>query len=128
VQGHFKELQEDIMKIEIEVVGKGVAKALLDDRNPKTATEIYNLLPLEGEAIEWQEEVYFTIPMVSEYENPSSTSESGDLSYWPPGYAFCIFYGASQPASEVNHIGRITENLELLVEVSEGDIILLRKV
>lgn len=116
------------MEIEIEVVGKGVVKALLDDRNPETAIKIYNILPLEGEALEWQEEVYFTIPMVTEYENPSSTSENGDLSYWPPGYAFCIFFGTSQPASEVNHIGRITENLDLFREVSEGDTLLLRKV
>jgi hypothetical protein len=115
------------MEIEIEVVGKGVAKAILDDRNPETATKIYEILPLEGEALEWQEEVYFTIPLVTEYENPSPTSERGDLSYWPPGYAFCIFYGASQPASEVNHIGQITENLDLFREVVEGDTLLLRK-
>ncbi|HNR26541.1 MAG TPA: cyclophilin-like fold protein [Methanobacteriaceae archaeon] len=116
------------MEIEIEVVGKGVAKAILDDRNPETATKIYNILPLEGEALEWQDEVYFTIPLVSGYENPSSSSESGDLSYWPPGYAFCIFFGNTQPVSEVNHIGRITENLELFSEVSGDDTILLRKV
>lgn len=116
------------MELEIEVVGKGVAKAILDDRNPETAAKIYDLLPLEGEVLEWQEEVYITIPLVTDYENASSTSETGDLSYWPPGYAFCIFYGASQPASEVNHIGRITENLDLFREVSEGETILLRKV
>jgi hypothetical protein len=115
------------MEITIEVVGKGVAKALLDDRNPETAAKIYNILPLDGEAIKWQEEVYFTIPLVTEYENPSSTSERGDISYWPPGYAFCIFFGASQPASEVNHIGRIIENLDLFREVSEGDNLLLKK-
>ncbi|NYT18545.1 MAG: hypothetical protein GKB98_02915 [Methanobacteriales archaeon] len=115
------------MELEIEVAGKGVAKAILDDRNLNTAAKIYGILPIEGEALDWQEEVYFTIPLVAEYENPSSTSESGDLSYWPPGYAFCIFYGASQPASEVNHIGRITENLDLFREVVEGDTIIIRK-
>lgn len=116
------------MEIEIEVVGKGVAKAILDDRNPKTALKIYNILPLDGEALEWKEEVYFTIPLITEYENPSPTSEKGDLSYWPPGYAFCIFYGTSQPASEVNHVGRITANLDLFTEVAEGDTLLVRKV
>ncbi|MDP3066521.1 MAG: cyclophilin-like fold protein [Methanobacteriaceae archaeon] len=116
------------MKIEIEVVGKGVAKAVLDHRNPETADKIYDILPLEGEAIKWQEEVYLTIPMVSAYENPSPSSEKGDLSYWPPGYAFCIFYGDSQPASEVNHIGKVTENLELFKEVEEGDSILIKTI
>ncbi|HMK53328.1 MAG TPA: cyclophilin-like fold protein, partial [Methanobacteriaceae archaeon] len=108
--------------------GKGIAKAVLDDRNPQTAKKIYDILPLEAEAINWQEEVYFTIPLVTEYENRSASSKEGDLSYWPPGYAFCIFYGASQPASEVNHIGKITENLELFRDVEEGDSILIRKI
>ena len=115
------------MEIEIEVVGKGVAKAILDDRNPETATKIYKYSP-GRRGPEWQDEVYFTIPLVSGYENPSSSSESGDLSYWPPGYAVCIFFGTTQPVSEVNHIGRITENLELFSEVSGDDTILLRKV
>ena len=116
------------MEIEIEVISKGVARVVLDDRNPETAAKIYNILPLEGEALEWQEEVYFTIPIVTGYENSSSSSERGDISYWPPGYAFCIFYGASQPASEVNHIGKVTENLDLFREVAEGDILKVRKV
>ena len=51
------------MEIEIEVVGKGKAKAVLDDRNPITAAAIYNNLPLEGEANLWLEEVYFDVPI-----------------------------------------------------------------
>ena len=116
------------MEIEIEVVGKGVARQFWMIGTRRLLLKIYNILPLEGEALEWQDEVYFTIPLVSGYENPSSSSESGDLSYWPPGYAFCIFFGTTQPVSEVNHIGRITENLELFSEVSGDDTILLRKV
>jgi len=42
------------MEIEIEVIGKGVARVILADRNPETAAKIYNILPLEGEALEWQ--------------------------------------------------------------------------
>jgi hypothetical protein len=114
------------MKIEIEVVGKGKALAELDDRNPQTSEEIYENLPLEGNAQVWLEETYFQIPVNINYENPSSTSVKGDLSYWPPGSAFCIFYGKSQPASAVNHIGRVTNNLELLKKVKENDKIILK--
>jgi hypothetical protein len=115
------------MDLEIEIVGKGLALALLDDQNPLTVNKITDLLPFEGEAIQWQEEVYFTIPLVSDYENPSASSQIGDISYWPPGCAFCIFYGTSQPASNVNHIGKIIDNLELFKNVEEGDTIILRK-
>ena len=117
-----------IMKIEIEVLGKGKASAELDDRNPETSKEIYDHLPLEGNAQVWLEETYFQISINMEYENPSSTSVEGDLSYWPPGSAFCIFYGESQPASEVNHIGRVTNNLKLFRDVNDQDKIILRKI
>jgi hypothetical protein len=116
------------MQLEIEVVGKGKALAELDDRNPETSKKIYENLPLEGNAQVWLEETYFQIPINLDYENASSTSVKGDLSYWPPGSAFCIFYGESQPASAVNPIGRITKNLELFKEVEEEDIIILNSI
>jgi hypothetical protein len=115
------------MEIEIEVMGKGKAIGKLDDRNPKTARLIFEELPIEGNVNIYFEEVYFTIPIESEYENPSGTSKCGDISYWPPGNALCVFYGDSQPASDVNHIGEIIKNLEVIKEAQDGDKIIIRK-
>ncbi len=115
------------MEIEIEVVGKGKAVAKLDDRNMETAQKVYDALPFEGNTNIYFEEVYFTIPVGLEYENPSGKSECGDISYWPPGNAFCIFYGDSEPASDVNHFGEVTENLEVLKAAEDGDKIIIRK-
>lgn len=115
------------MLLEIEIMGKGKAQAELDNRNLQTAREIYNDLPIEGSANVWLEEVYFPISKNLDYETPSSKASRGDLSYWPPGAAFCIFYGESQPASDVNHIGRITGNLVIFEEVVSGDKIIIRK-
>ena len=61
-----------------------------------------------------------------DYENPSKTTGEGDICYWPPGPAFCIFYGKSQPVSEVNNIGKITENLELFKKCEDGDEIIVK--
>lgn len=116
------------MKIEIEIEGKGKATAELDDRNPKTAHEFYENLPIEGRGLLWLEEVYFDIPLTMDYENSSKSAEIGDISYWPPGYAFCIFFGDTQPYSEVNHIGKITDNLELFFDFNEGERIIIRKI
>ena len=115
------------MEIEIEVVEKGKAIGKLDDRNPETARSIFEELPIEGKANIYLEEVYFDISLNSEYENPSGESKCGDISFWPPGNAFCIFYGNSQPASDVNHIGEIIENLEVLKAAKDGDKIIIRK-
>ena len=115
------------MEIEIELVGKGKAIAELDQRNPITATKIYKLLPIDGEANLYLEEVYFVIPIKLEYENTSTTSKKGDISYWPPGSAFCIFYGDSQPASDVNHVGKVTKNLGLWHKAESGDEVIIKK-
>jgi len=115
------------MEIEIEVVGKGKATGKLDKRNPETAKKIYEALTVEGSSNIYFEEIYFTIPVQMEYENPSDKSKCGDISYWPPGNAFCVFYGESQPASDVNHIGVITENIEVLKSAEEGDRVIIRK-
>ncbi|EKQ54067.1 MAG: hypothetical protein B655_1041 [Methanobacterium sp. Maddingley MBC34] len=115
------------MEIEIEILKKGTIKVLLDDRNPENAQAFYKSLPMEGEAQLWQEEVFFPIPLEHDYENPLPSSDKGDISYWPPGKAFCIFFGDSQPASDVNHIGRVVEGLELMKSVEEGDRVVIRK-
>lgn len=115
------------MRIRITVEGKGHATGELDDRNPESASRIYDSLPIEGRALLWMEEVYFDIPLDLDYENPSDSASPGDISYWPPGYALCIFFGSTQPYSPVNHIGRITENLELFFSVDEGDRIIIER-
>ncbi len=116
------------MEIIIEVEGKGKARARLDGRNQETATRFFKTLPIKGKANIWLDEVYFIIPLELEYENQYSNANKGDISYWPPGAAFCIFYGESQPASPVNHIGKVTENLELFTEVEKEDKIIITPV
>ncbi|HPJ30322.1 MAG TPA: cyclophilin-like fold protein [Methanothrix sp.] len=113
--------------IEIVVEGKGSALAEIDDRNPRTAREILERLPLEARAQLWQEEVYFDLLFAITDENPSPQAEAGDVSYWTPGSAFCIFYGGSQPYSAVNHIGRIFSGLDIFPGVEVGDRIVLRE-
>ena len=54
--------------------------------------------------------------------------ELGDLGYWPPGRAFCIFFGptpASQgdeirPVSPVNVVGRVTGDAREFKRVQSG--------
>ncbi len=97
-----------------------------------TASGIAEILPLKGRAIRWGKEIYFSIPFSAEPEDPQTVVCSGDLAYWPPGRAFCIFWGTTpasldndeiRPASEVNIVGRIVSGLGLLEQelVNSGD-------
>jgi len=113
--------------IEIVVEGKGEALVEIIDQNPRTAREIIERLPLEARAQTWQEEIYFALPFGLADENPSPQAEAGDVSYWLPGSAFCIFYGSSQPYSAVNHIGKVVRGLDIFLGVEDGDRIILRR-
>lgn len=81
-----------------------------------TAKHIAAALPIRSAFSTWGDEIYFGIPVTAELEaNAQEVVQIGDLGYWPPGKAFCIFFGqtpASQPgkimpASAVNVIGTV---------------------
>lgn len=113
--------------ITIEVVGKGEAIAELDGRNPRIAEELLQKLPIIGRANLWGDEVYFEVPLELDNENASQTAGIGDISYWSPGPALCIFFGQTQPYSAVNHLGKVVGGLDLFKKVEEGDRIVLSR-
>ena len=87
-----------------------------------TAKAISNILPITAAANTWGDEIYFSMPITLELENGQEVVDLGDLGYWPPGGAFCIFYGltpASQgdeirPASAVTIIGKVHGDITAL--------------
>lgn len=98
----------------IRITAANVAgEATLD--SSQTATAIWDALPIDGRASTWGDEIYFTVPVTCPPESPREVVAMGDLGYWPPGSAFCIFFGPTpasvgdeiRPASPVNVFGRI---------------------
>ncbi|OLB42418.1 MAG: hypothetical protein AUI04_04945 [Candidatus Rokubacteria bacterium 13_2_20CM_2_64_8] len=102
------------------------AKARLDAS--KTASAIWDALPIEAKAETWGDEIYFGIGATIVPESPRATVDMGDLGYWPPGKAFCIFFGptpASQgdeirPASPVNVLGRVDGDATVFKKIRAG--------
>ncbi len=88
---------------------------------PRTVEELTKAIPFTSKAFLWKEEIYFETPVSMGPEKPRSSIKPGDLGYWPPGKAFCIFYGKSQPYSPVNIIGRVLTDLEPLHRVRHGE-------
>jgi hypothetical protein len=95
----------------------------------RTADAIWQALPIEGRASRWGDEIYFPIPLDLSPEDGREVVEAGDLGYWPPGTAFCVFWGrtpASQAdeiraASPVNIFGRIEEGATDFGRVRSGE-------
>ena len=94
-----------------------------------TAREILDALPIEAAGSLWGDEIYFSIPVHCDAEPEARTEfDVGELGYWPPGNAFCIFYGPTpashgeQPtmANPGNPIGRILDDTRPLKQASHG--------
>lgn len=102
------------------ISGKTLLEAELNDS--MTASRIADILPFNGSVSRWGNEIYFSIPLSAGSENPQTVVKEGDIAYWPPGKAFCIFWGTTpassgseiRPASEVNIVGRILSGWDLL--------------
>lgn len=59
-------------------------------------------LPLEVSMSRWGDEYYGSIPTeIYEDDNSRDLLEIGEIAFWPPGNAFCIFFGPT-PMSEGN--------------------------
>jgi hypothetical protein len=101
----------------------------------RTAGAIWEALPIEKTANLWGEEVYFAIPVKTELENGQEVVQIGDLAYWPPGAAFCLFFGKTpvssdggiRPASAVTVVGKIISDVSVLKQAAAGDKVLISK-
>lgn len=90
-------------------------------------------LPISASARTWGDEIYFPIPVEAELEDGKEVVEMGDLGYWPPGNAFCIFFGPTpvsrgteiRPASAVTIIGRVDGDATIFRGVGSGEAVVV---
>jgi hypothetical protein len=109
------------------------AEARLNDSS--SAAAIWDALPLRASAETWGDEIYFDIGLALAAESPQAVVEAGDLAYWPPGRAFCIFFGPTpaserdeiRPASPVNVVGRVIGDPGVFKRVRAGTTVSLER-
>ena len=120
-------------KIQIKV-GKLALPAELNDS--PTAAAIAAALPIKAKGNRWGEEIYFRIPVKQEEAGDARAEMAvGELAYWPPGNAFCIFFGPTpasvgqepRAASPVNPIGRVTGDVAPLRQAADDSEVVLEK-
>lgn len=123
------------MRIRISTQSTGEIYAELSEENPRTARAIWDALPFGARANTWGDEIYFSIPVEVGAENQKEVVEMGDLGYWPPGNAFCIFFGPTpasrgdeiRPASPVNVFGRVVGDPRVFKNVRSGERVKVEK-
>ena len=96
----------------------------------ETAQAIYDALPIECIGSRWGDEYYSRIDVqMTEASDSRSEMAVGELAYWPPGTAFCVFFGPTpasfgdepRAASPVNPIGHISEGCSELSELDHSE-------
>tara|TARA_A100001037_G_scaffold169605_2_gene152294 strand:+ start:2408 stop:2782 length:375 start_codon:yes stop_codon:yes gene_type:complete len=108
-------------------------EGVLNDSN--TSNLIWDSLPINSSVSTWGDEIYFSIPVSDNEDNSKEVVELGDLGYWPPGNAFCIFFGLTpassegeiRPASPVNILGKIIGELDSLKQVKPGESVIISR-
>jgi hypothetical protein len=114
--------------------GKVETSAQLNDG--PTANAIWNALPLSARGARWGKEIYFSIPVKVKDHDTHEVVEKGDLGYWEPGNAFCIFWGPTpasrgaeiRPASPVSVFGKIEGDAAVFDAVTSGTPVKIEKI
>ena len=114
----------------------GSVTAVAELLNTKTAGAIWQALPFTSKVNTWGDEIYFRIPVRIELEAGQEIVNSGDLGYWPPGSAFCIFFGPTpmsnkdeiRAASAVDVFGKVVDDARVFKNVKDGEKIAVERV
>ena len=115
------------MQIRIRIKA-GSVEAIAELNDTATAQAIRGTLPITGCANRWGEEIYFSIPVNIELEAGSELVSIGDLGYWPPGNALCIFFGPTpisqgdeiRPAGAVTVFGKLIGEPTVFAQIASG--------
>ena len=116
------------------VLEDGTALAVELDDGP-AAAQLRAALPLELTLSRWGDEYYGSLPVkLSATGRKRDVYEVGEVALWPPGNAFCIFFGPT-PASHGEEprmaspgvpLGRIVSGAPVLKRLGESVRVTLR--
>ncbi len=109
------------------------ATAVLNDSS--TADKVWDALPITSAGSTWGDEIYFRVPIEAEEDDAREVVSMGDVAFWPPGEALCLFFGPTpvsrgdeiRPASPVNAVGRIEGDATIFKQVKSGATVTVEK-
>ena len=110
--------------VEIRIDGKTFPAVLNES---VAACQIFDALPLSGDGNRWGDEIYFDVGADFDAGDQCEEVKIGDIAYWRPGQALCLFYGRTpastserpRAASPVTVVGRLCEDAQVLRSVED---------
>ena len=116
-------------RLMLELKGKGVCECeLARHLAPLTVGTLMRSLPVEGRAYYFEDKfVYFETGLTIGTEKQRSDFKRGDMAFMISNGSVCIFVKDESASTNMNPIGRMITNLELIESSAPGDVLLLRK-
>ncbi len=113
------------MRVRIRA-GSVAVEAELD--GGEISRRLWEALPIEAVCSVWGAEVYFPVPVEAGNDDGREVVDAGDVAYWPPGRALCVFFGPTpasrgdeiRAASAVTVMGRVVTDLAPLWGIRSG--------
>ncbi len=112
-------VQTEPMAVKIVIEGQGCRmEAELSDA--PAAQKVAAALPLSAQMSRWGDEYYGGVDLdIPEDATGRELMAIGEIAYWPPGKALCIFFGRTpvstderpRAASAVLPVGRVTQGI-----------------
>ncbi len=102
----------------------------------RAARALWKRLPVEAKASTWGHEIYFPVPVeLAASKEDKDVVGMGDIAYWPPGSALCIFFGKTpasrgeeiRAASPVTVLGKVEGDPTLFNAVEDGQVVRLER-
>ncbi len=110
----------------IEILARDKGYSYVIKVKDEYANKFLESLPFNTKLSIWKEEVYFTTPITLNGDKVFRI-EPGEVYYWPPEKALCLFYGVSEPYTPVIHVGTLIGPLHYLRCVEYGDLGVVNK-
>ena len=110
-------------------ISAGTVAAYATLNESSVADAVWQALPLDVRMQTWGDELYGAVPLTLPLESPQEVVDVGDLAFWPPGHALCIFFGPTpasvgdepRAASEVTVFGRVEGDSTVFRLVRSGE-------
>ena len=126
-------MEPEKKRIKISIGGIRVEAELKPTR---TASGIYEALPIEAAVNQWGEEFYCNIPGVKDHRETATTNvKVGDVAFWGLGGMLAVFFGRTPmsigedpvPADRVNVVGRLLDDPLVLRQASGATMMKVEK-
>lgn len=115
-------------RIEIRLGDRTFTATLFDT---PVADAIWKALPIDSHASQWGDEFYFDTGVEVASGPSRETVDAGDVAYWSPGQALCLFWGPTpmsgpgeiRPASPVAVFGKLDGDPLALASARPGRVV-----